>query len=199
MRGRAATAVRSIVWALGLSTVCALFSSPALAAPRHRDDVLQNVQRLLNEWRVDNAAAVLAPLLSGRARDPEVEVTHGELQFYQGEYDAAAKSLRSGLSGLKLPAAEAQELRALTELAAASAEVTQGFAESRSPGGHFILRYRRGRDELLIPYAGEALDKAWAALGEDFSGIATKKRRGRAIRCASRSTKTSPIWRASRR
>ena len=175
MSGRALRAGRA--WALAaLVTAATLGTGTASAAvTRHRDEVLLTTQRQINEWRVDGAAQTLAPLLSSRARDPEVELVHGELLFYQGDYEGAAKELRSGLAALKLPAAEAQELRSLSELAASSAEVTRGFGEQRSPGGHFILRYRRGRDELLLPYAGEALEKAYAALGEDFSGIADEE------------------------
>jgi len=153
---------------LGLLALWAASATAVLAGPRHRDEVLQSTQRLINEWRVDAAAQTLAPLLSSRAHDPEVELIQGELLFYQGDYEGAARSLRAALAALRLPAAEAQEVRSLSELAAASAEVTRGFAEQRSPGGHFLLRYRRGRDEVLIPYAGEALEKAWTALGEDF-------------------------------
>jgi len=144
----------------------------ALCAPRHRDDTLLNAQRLLNEWRIEGAAQVMAPLVSSRQHDPEVELVQGELLFYQGDYENAVSKLRAGAQALRLSPSETQEVRSLIELAAASAEVTSGFVEQRSPGGHFLLRCRRGRDELLIPYAGEALEKAWAALGEDFSGIA---------------------------
>jgi tetratricopeptide (TPR) repeat protein len=148
-----------------------LFSAapPAQAASRHRDEIVVRTQRLLIEGRVEAAAQTLAPLL-GKSRDPEAELLHGELLFYQGEYEAAARTLRAGLASVRLPSAEAQELRSLADLAAASAEVTHGFAEQRSPGGHFLLRYRRGKDEVLIPYAAEALEKAWAAIGEDFAG-----------------------------
>lgn len=146
----------------------------AFGAPNgrgHREEAMLNAQRLLNEWRVGAAAQTLAPLLSSRSHDLEVELLYGELLFYQGAYEAAARSLRSALSGLRLPQAEAQEVHTLAELSASSAEVTRGFAEQASKGGHFLFRYRRGRDEVLIPYADEALEKAWAALGEDFSGI----------------------------
>lgn len=154
----------AILWGIG--------ALPALAAPRHRDETLMAAQRLVAEWRVEAAAQLLAPLIASRSRDPEMELVRGQLQFYQGDYDGAVRSLRAGLAGLRLPPAESQELRSISELAAASAEVTRGFAEQRSPGGHFVIRYRRGRDEILVPYAAEALEKAWAALGEDFAGIA---------------------------
>lgn len=140
-------------------------------AARHRDEGLIQVQRLIHEWRIDEAAAALAQLARSRPREPEVELLRGELQFLQGDYEAATQAMRAALGALHSASAEAQEARAMTELAAATAEVTRGFVEQRSPGGHFILRFRRGRDEVLAPYAGEALEKARAALGADFAGI----------------------------
>ncbi len=158
---------------IGLVTLAALF---ALAprdsrAARHRDEGLAQIQRLMHEWRIDEAAAALAQLGRGRAREPEVELVRGELQFLQGDYEAAALAMRSALGALHSQSAEAQEARAMAELASATAEVTRGFVEQRSPGGHFILRFRSGRDAVLAPYAGEALEKARAALGADFDGI----------------------------
>jgi Flp pilus assembly protein TadD len=155
---------------LGLCTLVALVPGEGAAA-RHREDGIAQVQRLIHEWRVDEAAAALAPLTRARPRDPELELLEGELQFLHGDYDGAATAMRSATAALHSSAADAQEARAMTELAAATAEVTRGFVEQRSPGGHFILRFRRGRDEVLAPYAGEALEKARAALGADFDGI----------------------------
>lgn len=155
----------------GLAPLAVLWASfaPASAAARHRDDTLSLGQRLMNEWRIEAATATLAPIFRTRPHDLEVELLRGELAFYEGDYEGAVRSMRAAMGGLRLAPQEAQEVRSLIDLAAASAEVTRGFAEQRSPGGHFLLRYRRGRDEVLIPYAAEALEKAWAALGEDFS------------------------------
>ncbi len=144
--------------------------TPNLAA-RHRDEALVQVQRLIHESRVEEAAALLAPLTKSRPHDPDVELLTGELQFLQGDYDTAAATMRAATTALRSSPAEAQEARAMTDLAASTAEVTRGFTEQRSPGGHFILRFRRGRDEVLAPYAGEALEKARAALGADFAGL----------------------------
>ena len=155
---------------LGLATLVALFPGEGAAA-RHRDEGLVQVQRLIHEWRIDEAAAALAPLTRARPRDPELELLEGEVQFLQGDYEGATLAMRSALAALRSSSADAQEARAMTELAAATAEVTRGFGEQRSSGGHFILRFRRGRDEVLAPYAGEALEKARAALGVDFEGI----------------------------
>lgn len=56
----------------------------------------------------------------------------------------------------------------MLDLATATAEATRGMEEKVSPSGHFVFRYRRGKDEVLIPYASAALDKAWTALAQDF-------------------------------
>ena len=44
--------------------------------------------------------------------------------------------------------------------------MTSGYVEAA--GKHFVIAHAPGRDELLAPYALEALDRAWAALGDDF-------------------------------
>lgn len=135
-----------------------------------RDEAIVRVRLLIHEWRVEEAFAALQPLLASRARDPEVELLRGELSFLRGEYEAAAEQLKAALAHAKLSPAETLDARGLADLATSTAAVTRGFVEARSPGGHFILRYRRGKDEVLVPYAGEALEKARAALAADFGG-----------------------------
>ncbi|MFO0573442.1 MAG: peptidase MA family metallohydrolase [Polyangia bacterium] len=172
MSGRTRPARRlARVWLMGLvAAVVLAFVGPA-ATGRPRDEALLRVRLLIHEWRVEEAYAALQPLLASRARDPEVELLQGELLFLRGEYEAAAERLKSGLEKAKLQNGEAQEVRGLADLAASTAAVTRGFVEARSPGGHFIFRYRRGKDEVLIPYAGEALEKARLALAQDFGGV----------------------------
>ncbi|MBL9005366.1 MAG: tetratricopeptide repeat protein [Myxococcales bacterium] len=152
--------------------LCSLLLAGAGQAVRGKTDALVLVQRLLSEWRVEEAAAQLATVVGQNKSDPEVDLVRAQLLFHQGDYDGAAKLLRAAVLALHLPPAEAADVRGLAELAASTADVTRGFAEQRSAGGHFLIRYRRGRDEVLVPYAAEALEKAWAALGEDFADIA---------------------------
>jgi Flp pilus assembly protein TadD len=156
-----------------LTALCAVVAAapPLAAAPRHREDGLAAVARLIHEWRIEEAAAALQPLQKARPDDPEVALLHGELQFLQGDYETAVTTLQKALPALRGSPGELGEARGLYDLAAATAEVTRGFVEERSPGGHFIIRYRRGREAVLAPYAGEALEKARAALGADFAGI----------------------------
>jgi hypothetical protein len=86
---------------LSLGLLWVLSSQPAQA--RHRDEALTQVQRLLSEDRISEAATALAPLLGNNTKDPELELLRGELQFLQGEYAAGAERMRGALAVLKLP------------------------------------------------------------------------------------------------
>ena len=86
------------------------------------------------EWRIDEAAAALTQLGRGRSREPEVELVRGELQFLQGDYEAAALHRHAiGAGGAAQPvgggAGGAERWRSLP----LTAEVTRGFVEQRSP------------------------------------------------------------------
>jgi tetratricopeptide (TPR) repeat protein len=144
-------------------------TTPAQA--RHQEGPLARAHRLMGEWRVEEAERELRGHTPARGHEAEAALVQGELRFLLGDYEAAARGLREALAQLRLPAAEAAEWRTLQELSTSTAEVTHGFEEALSPGGHFRLRYARGKDALLVPYAGEALERAWAALGADFAGV----------------------------
>jgi len=157
------SAFRIYCWAmLGLL----LSVSPSLARPV--DPSLIKISRLLFENRIEEAAAALQPIESSRPSDASVLLLRGEVLFQLGSYDDSAKVLRKALTDPRLPVSEQTEGRAMLDLATATAEATRGMEEKVSPSGHFVFRYRRGKDEVLIPYASAALDKAWTALAQDF-------------------------------
>ena len=125
-------------------------------------------ERLIEEWRITEAVRAAAPLLRDHAGDGEVIYLDGDLLFLQGDYAGAARRLREAIAHAP-PGAPEGEWRGLADLAAATAEATRGFAEARSPGGHFIIRYAPGKDALLLPYAFEALEAAYKEVGvRDF-------------------------------
>lgn len=141
----------------------------SVAAARPVDPSLVKVSRLLYENRIEEADDALRPIESSRATDPSVQVLRGEIQFQLGSYDDAAKTLRKAVADSRLPTTELADARSLLDLATATADATRGLSEKPSPSGHFVFRYRRGKDEVLIPYASAALDQAWAALAQDFA------------------------------
>src|SRR5262249_26580180 len=68
------------------------------------------------------------------------------------------------------------EWRELRDLALSTAEATHGFVEQRSPEGHFIVRHAPGKDELLLPYAFEALESAYREVGQHDFGMGENDR-----------------------
>ena len=54
------------------------------------------------------------------------------------------------------------------KLAAQSAAVTYGFLETKSPKGHFLVRYAPGPDATIAELAGEVLDAQWEVVGDDL-------------------------------
>jgi tetratricopeptide (TPR) repeat protein len=134
-------------------------SLPALAGKA------EHAYRLINEWRIAEAEAEIAPLLKSQPHAPEVAFIDGQLKFMHGDYagavarfDEAAEKERAGELGT--------EIREMRDLARATAEATRGYQSVR--GKHFVVSFAPGKDALLAPYALDALEKAYAALGRDF-------------------------------
>jgi tetratricopeptide (TPR) repeat protein len=141
----------------------------ALAAPAHarRDrtvtgDVIK-AARFLQTARLDDARALLAELQRRAPDTAEVKWLEAELAFQAGDYAGAVKHLD------KLADDAVDGLVGQTrKLAAQSQAVTEGFAEARSPGGHFVIRYAPGPDATIAGLAGDVLDRAWDAIGDDL-------------------------------
>ena len=118
--------------------------------------------RLLQSARLDEAKTVLDDLEKRAADNPDVKWLAGELAFQTGDYAGAVKDLD------KVPDDAADGMAGQTKkLAASTLEVTQSFVETRSPKGHFIIRYAPGKDAAIAELAGDVLDQAWQQIGED--------------------------------
>jgi tetratricopeptide (TPR) repeat protein len=140
-----------LVFALLLSTV-AWGKSP------------QQAYQLISEWRVDEAERAVADLKKTRADEPEVVFLDANIDFLRGRYGRAAEKLRQVTAKISGPFAD--EVKSLRDVAQSTDEVTRGFVEAK--GKHFVIHHAPGKDEILVPYALEALDRAWEALGNDF-------------------------------
>jgi tetratricopeptide (TPR) repeat protein len=116
----------------------------------------------LEEWRLDEAERAIAELGQLHGKDAAFPYFEGQLRFLQGDYEGAVARLREAVSRDRTNA----NYKGMRDLAASTAELVRGFAQSESE--HFIIRYPRGPEEILVPYATEALEAARAALAEDF-------------------------------
>lgn len=146
------------------AAVLVMFAAP-VDARRDRTvtgDVIK-AARFLQTSRLDDARALLADLESRSPDTVEVKWLRAELAFQTGDYAGAIKLLD------KLPADAVDGLVGATrKLAMSTLSVTESFAETRSPKGHFVIRYAPGPDATIAELAGEVLDAAWETIGTDL-------------------------------
>ena len=156
-----------------VAVVVATVTLPAGAQAPGEDPGLDEVLvgfRALRDWQYDEARLVAERLMAARPNDPLVAALVGTVKMHLGDYEGAVSDLRraraAGVPPLllgEMPAAESARV------------ATDGYAETLSE--HFIIRYRPGKDEILIPYALETLDKAYQNIG----GLLGWKPKGRVV------------------
>jgi tetratricopeptide (TPR) repeat protein len=148
-----------------LAAAAVILAAPAADARRDRTvtgDVIK-AARLLQTARLEDARVVLGDLQRRAADTAEVKWLEAELAFQSGDYAGAIKHLD------KVPDDAAEGLVGQTrKLATSTLAVTEGFAETRSPRGHFVIRYAPGPDATIAALAGEVLDAAWQTIGDDL-------------------------------
>jgi tetratricopeptide (TPR) repeat protein len=119
--------------------------------------------RLLQSSRLDEARAVLVELEKRAPDTVEVKWLRSELAFQTGDYALAIKHLD------KVPDAAVDGLVGQTrKLAASTMSVTETFVSVTSPKGRFVILHAPGPDAAIAGLAGEVLDAAWEAIGEDL-------------------------------
>jgi tetratricopeptide (TPR) repeat protein len=143
--------------------VCLGVGARAGAAPRP--------YRLVDDAQVEEADRLLQQLSKSAPDRRDVQLLDGNLRFLHGDYAGAAAELAAAVRERRAGDPE-DEAGVLAELAAATAAVTHGFVEARRPGGHFVVRHAPGRDAVLAEVALDALERAYAALAQDFGAIA---------------------------
>lgn len=154
---------RTLAAVLALAGVAAFGPAPAAGAgvdraPRGegaKEDGAQvlAVLRLLADEDVDGARAVAEPLLSARPEDPGARFAAGVLRVYEQRYDEAVSLIEASGAG---------DAAGYLSLARAAREVTRDHA--RIEGDHFVVSYPPGKDEVLVPYLLETLERQRAAL-----------------------------------
>ena len=122
------------------------------------DEVLEGF-RALRDWQYGEARAIAERLMTTRPNDPLVDALVGTVKMHLGDYGGAVADLRRARD-----AGVPEPLLAEAQAAEAARVATDGYAET--VGEHFILRYRPGKDEILVPYAKETMEKAIERIGE---------------------------------
>jgi tetratricopeptide (TPR) repeat protein len=162
--GRYAT-TRALFPLLGrYGTSCALFallmtSGAALAiSPEQRE-----ADDALNAWDAVGARAMIEQLNAEDPNDATNLYLTGHLLLLESRYREAGDYLAQ--AALKQPEPLIVHLK---QIALATAEATKDYVEHRTADGAFIIAHAPGIDQILLPYAEEALGRAWRELTRIF-------------------------------
>jgi tetratricopeptide (TPR) repeat protein len=151
--------VAFLVAGLALAAVAGATLPRAAARPAPS---LQRADRLIAEWRYEEAEAEVAAAVRATPRDPHAIFLDGHVRFLRGDYEGAVARIREAVS---LSRAN-DEWKALRDLVQATERATKGFVQTETD--HFVFRHAPGKDAVLVPYAADALEKAWTRVGEDL-------------------------------
>ncbi len=138
--------------------------APSLATGQALDSeatALQEVltgYRALRNWQYDEARRVSERLLIERPNDPLVAALVGTVKMHLGDYEGAVTDMRQARAA-GVPNDFLDELMA----AEAARVATDGYSETVTD--HFVIRHQPGKDEILLPYAIDTLDKSLDRIG----------------------------------
>jgi tetratricopeptide (TPR) repeat protein len=163
--------------------LCALVLAVKVPAAQLADRVEAN----LEAWDVEGAARDLGELVQQDGSSDKAAFLRGRVLFEQGQYEAAVQSLEEA----QRRGAAVGEVEGTLRLARAAAEEVKGDEVHESE--HFVLRTRPGKDALLVPYALEALERAYAALTQDLGVSPPAKIRVEVYESAQALARVSPL------
>ncbi len=157
---------RRLTLALALA-IAAIVAEDAGSAQARRDRNLSGdvarAARLLMSSRIDEARPQIDELAKRAPGSPEVRWLEAQVAFLNGDY-ADAQAQLDGLTDDALDGAVGET----RTLVSRSRDVTAGFEHVDSPGGHFTIYYPPGPDVVIAELAGEVLDAAREAIGDDL-------------------------------
>jgi tetratricopeptide (TPR) repeat protein len=169
--------------------VLAAFSLFAALPVRAKEsaDLADKIETDLEAWDIEGARRGLDNLLHEDRSSAIAAFLQGRVLFEQGDYEAAAKSFEEAVRRGAPPGEVDSHLR----LARATAEEVKNDEVHES--AHFVLRTRPGKDALLVPYALEGLEKAYAALTQDLGVSPPAKIRVEVYETAQALARVSPL------
>ncbi len=145
---------------------------------------LQNLDQYLEDWDLDGAKKELAALeaIAPAGVEP-VAYYRGRIAFEEGRYLEAVEQLeKAGLSDKP-----GSWVRLAKDTLAIVGPMTTAESE------HFVIYYPKGRDEVLVPWALDALENARTALEKDLGYAPPGKIRVEVVASAGELAKVSTL------
>ena len=123
------------------------------------------VEKLFDEWRFRDGTTALQELVRAAPQAPQTLVMEGYAAFLKGDYDGSVRKLAAAIEEAGPEPTAAAAAKELQGLASEARDAVKDHKEERS--AHFLMRYP-AEDAVLVPYALEALESAYAALHADL-------------------------------
>ena len=122
--------------------------------------------KLIDDWNIEKAEFFSNNLLGKYPKSGDAHFLKARVEFLKGNHAHAVKIL-------KQVADNHSEVRTFKKLVYTTHEETKLFITRESK--HFIYRFKKGPDEILVHYAAKVLEKSYEVLGNLFDYYPKKK------------------------
>lgn len=179
--------MRQLTLGLCALGVC-LLSGVVTDAHAQNNESFQKIYGLLNRWRAEEANKLAEPFYKSRPNAKSLQYVMARIRYYQGRYKEAAKLYQKALSE------KARKKDSIYHSLMATLRLTRGYKQIKSP--HFVISYPPGPNEILIPYAIQALERAYKRLGKVFGYYPPDRVHVQILRNALELAEMSPLTKA---
>jgi hypothetical protein len=154
-------------------------TTPEPTAPRAEDlqAAFAEVQRRLEMQDVVTARQLTEDLHAHYGDGPVTRELMGRVKFYEGDYAGAVELLTDD--------------GGFGKLARSTLEEVKDYQHRES--AHFVIRYPKGRDELLASYALDTLEATYRAVGQDLKSFPEQKVRVEVLSDPAALARMSPL------
>jgi tetratricopeptide (TPR) repeat protein len=112
---------------------------------------------LVQDWRISEAETLTQSLLEQFPQSGDVRFLQAQVEFFKGNYEYAWKILK--------PVEDKHDsVQDFKSLANETRQAAANFISRESE--HFIFRFEKGPDEILVHYAEEVLERSYQVLGD---------------------------------
>ena len=128
----------------------------------------EQVDDKLSAWHMQEAKQALDTFTREAGKDAAATLyLQARYAFLKGDYEGAAPLMERASEREQNPAI-AEIWRTERDLIRSTHEVVSGYNAHTSPSGRFVLYMAPGKDEVLLPYAFDALDRAYTEVGAEL-------------------------------
>ncbi|MHB1843947.1 MAG: peptidase MA family metallohydrolase [Deltaproteobacteria bacterium] len=138
----------------------------------------EEAEARLESWDLPAAEKLAQDMAARFGKGAATDEMLGRVRFYEGDYAGAVALLEHSQSEV-------------ARLAKASLEELRGYDERAS--AHFVVRFPKGKDEILAGYALDTLELAYDRIGQDLGLFPKEKVRVEILRDPAALSRLSPL------